>query len=89
MKKWKEPKRVMWEPVDIDSEPLLHGSDETEASGGFHFSNSTLKRTKKIRGFDNINFMLDSSEEANGDYYYFLFFFFLFLFFISFDFGVK
>ena len=67
MKIWKEPKRVMWEPIGIDSEPLLHGGlDENETNGGFHFSNSTLKRTKKIRGFDNMNFMFDPNEEENS-----------------------
>ena len=68
MKIWKEPKRVMWEPIGIDSEPLLHGGlDENETSGGFHFSNSALKRTKKIRGFDNMNFMFDLNDEENEE----------------------
>ena len=66
LKIWKEPKRTMFEVVGVDSEPLLH--DDGNDTSGFHFNHSTLKRTKKVRGFDNINFMFDPSEEACGEF---------------------
>jgi len=58
----------MMDCVDIDTMSLLHGERENDENSGFKFSHSSLQRTKKIRCYDNFNYLddlLDDNDETS------------------------